>query len=412
MALDSTAPALDALLLGTALEFELSQRDLQVSENRYGLIPEHLRNASSRLRNSLEDSHVYAQGSRAIGTTIVHGASDDRFDLDAILEFRPPPGWTPKMVLDELHKAFQGFPDVRKIERCTRCIQLQFAFMHLDVTPMNPFPPHRPERVGWIFHSPDQGADETFDVNPFGFAEWFKSRVTLPSAQFALQAETVRKRMVLQDIIAKGSTMATAEIDKLPAPVDPIRDAPQVIALKLMKRFLNLRYANREMKRPVSVFLSKVAVEVPLNPNGLTAQLEAYTVELYRRLDAAEKSGRRLEERNPAYQPENFNDRWPKTPEEIRAFRADLKHLYGEIAKAKASELTEIKAIFSALFGERVSDRAIRAYLESISSNGGPATYEHGKGFIAAPALLSAGAKPAAATSKVTGHSFHPGFLD
>lgn len=113
---------------------------------------------------------IYAQGSRAIGATIVHGAADDRFDLDAILEFSPPREWAPQKVLNELYLAFQGFPDVKSIVRCTRCVQLQFAFMHLDVTPMDPAADPRPERAGDIYHSPDNGADERIPVNPYGFA--------------------------------------------------------------------------------------------------------------------------------------------------------------------------------------------------------------------------------------------------
>ena len=42
MPLDDTAPQLDALLLGTVLEMELSPRDNQVASKRYNLIPEHL----------------------------------------------------------------------------------------------------------------------------------------------------------------------------------------------------------------------------------------------------------------------------------------------------------------------------------------------------------------------------------
>lgn len=67
--------------------------------------------------------------------------------------------------------------------------------------------------------------------------------------------------------------MMAAEIDELPEPIDPIRDAPQVIALKLMKRYLNLRYASRDMRRPVSIYLSKVAVEVPPSAFGVCDQL-------------------------------------------------------------------------------------------------------------------------------------------
>lgn len=105
MPLDDTSPQLDALLLGTVLEMELSDRDHQVASKRYSLIPDHLQRPTSPIRQYMENALVYPQGSRAIGATIVHGADDDRFDLDAVLEFRTPVGWTPRRVLDELHAA-------------------------------------------------------------------------------------------------------------------------------------------------------------------------------------------------------------------------------------------------------------------------------------------------------------------
>lgn len=90
MPLDETAPQLDALLLGSVLEMELSARDNHVASKRYNLIPEHLQRPSSPIRRYMDTALVYPQGSRAIGATVVHGADDDRFDLDAVLEFRPP----------------------------------------------------------------------------------------------------------------------------------------------------------------------------------------------------------------------------------------------------------------------------------------------------------------------------------
>ena len=412
MPLDMTAPGLDALLLASVLEMELSARDHQVAARRYQLVPEHLQRPTSRLRQYLESALVYPQGSRAIGATVIHGADDDRFDLDAILEFATPFGWTPRKVLDELHEAFQGFPDVRKIERCTRCIQLQFAFMHLDVTPMDPAAAPRSERVGEIYHSPDNGADERHAVNPFGFAEWFRGRVSLPTPTFQKHMDELRSRLQIRDRLLPGTIMADADIDDLPAPIDPIRDAPQVIALKLMKRYLNLRYANRDMKRPVSVYLSKIAVEVPASPYGICAQLESFADALDRRMARSLESGVRPEERNPVFIEENFNDRWPETGNDMRVFRTDLKHLVGELARARASELSDIRKIFDDLFGERVSEKAVRSYMDSYSGAAATGTYERGKGFVATPAVLAPVAAKAAQTSKAPAHHFHSGFLD
>lgn len=409
MPLDDTAPQLDALLLGTVLEMELSARDNQVASKRYNLIPEHLQRPSSPIRSYMETALVYPQGSRAIGATIVNGADDDRFDLDAILEFHTPNGWTPQQVLDELHAAFEGFPDVKKIERCTRCIQLQFAFMHLDVTPMDPDRDPRRERVGEIYHSPDAGHDERFRVNPYGFAEDFKTRITMPSRGFQKHVRDVRAKLQMKDRLVPGSIMADADIDALPEPINPIRDAPQVIALKLMKRYLNLRYSNRDEKRPVSVYLSKIAAEVPLSPFGICAQLENYAAEIDKRMAIALESGHRLEERNPALWEENFNDRWPKHDQEMKLFRLDLRHLVTELARARSSSLVDTRKIFDDLFGERVSEKAVRAYIDDLSPTAAASHYEHNKGFVANPALVTASPQKATQVSKAAPHHFHPG---
>lgn len=411
MPLDTTSPALDALLIGAVLEMELSDRDLQVAEKRYHLIPEHLQRPSSSIRHLMDNALVYAQGSRAIGATIVDGGSDDRFDLDAILEFPTPVGWSPGRVLDELELAFRGFPDVRAIVRCTRCVQMQFAFMHLDVTPMNPFAEPRLERAGDIYHSPDLGPDKIFSVNPFGFAKWFAARVMMPSPQFQMQVRDMRARVSVSDRIRAGTVFADADIDALPAPVSPLRDAPQVISLKLMKRFLNLRYANRSIKRPVSVYLSKCAVEVPLNPLGLCGQLEDLATELYRRIQFSLDTGQWPEERNPSFPEENFNDRWPKDVAAMKLFQQDLRHLLSQLSLARQSTLSEIQAIFDELFGERVSAKAVRGYADRLPAAAAASSYERGKGYVAAPALLAPSSASAAKVSRAPAHHFHAGRL-
>lgn len=411
MPLDDTAPGLDALLLGTALELELSDRDHRVTEKRYQLIPEHLQRPASRLRPYMDDALVYAQGSRAIGAKIVDGATDDRFDLDAILEFRRPRDWPISDVLNELFTAFQGFPDVQEIERCTRCIQLKFAFMHLDVTPMDPDREPRPVRSGLIYHSPGEGVDQLFPANPYGFADWFTKQIALPNRAFRDHVRAMRANMGIKDRLVNSSIVADADIDALPARRNSLRDAPQVIVLKLMKRYLNLRYAKRSLKRPISIYLSKIAALVPPNENGLCAQLESYGLDLERRVHTSMVTGVPLNEKNPAPPYEDFNDRWPASDEDLRVFRDDLRHLVAELARARSSNFTDIRTIFDDLLGERVSEKAVRSYLDSHRGLSIPSAFEPAKGFVAAPALLTPAAARSAPTSKAPAHRFHSGRL-
>jgi len=221
----------------------------------------------------------------------------------------------------------------------------------------------------------------------------------------------MRARLEIKDHLPAGIIVADADVDNLPDLIDPIRDAPQVIALKLMKRFLNIRYATRDMKRPVSVYLSKVSVLVGPSPNGLCGQLAAFANELDRRVTHALVTGTPLDERNPVFPEENFNDRWPKDAGEMRVFREDLRHLVRELDRARRSSVVEIRKIFDGLFGETVSGRAVQGYMDGVTGGAGPASYERGKGFVAAPAILAPASVAAAPISRAPSHHFHSGLM-
>jgi hypothetical protein len=76
----------------------------------------------------------------------------------------------------------------------------------------------------------------------------------------------MRASMATKDRFTSQSVLkAEIDVEVLPPDIDPIRDAPQVIALKLMKRYLFLRYMKRDERRPPSVYLSELAALTPLS---------------------------------------------------------------------------------------------------------------------------------------------------
>jgi hypothetical protein len=202
---------------------------------------------------------------------------------------------------------------------------------------------------------------------------------------------------------------AEIDVEVLPPDIDPVRDAPQVIALKLMKRYLFLRYMKRDERRPPSVYLSKLAALTPLSRFGICAQLEDYAGLMAGRMKSALQGGQWPNERNPALLEENFNDRWPTAIQEMQLFLSDLQHLRIELARARVSSVSEIQSIFSGLFGERVTETSLRAYADRVTDKPGKSSFERGKGFLAAPAILPAasGAKASVAPA----HQFHSGLL-
>jgi hypothetical protein len=419
MPLDRPAYGIDALLLATALELELSPRDQRVKHKRYQVLAERLNRPSSPIAPYLTDgaSLIYPQGSVAIGATIVSGDSDDRFDVDAVVEFLVPSHWPLSRALDLLEDALEGFPDSVEIVRCTRCIQVRFPFMHLDVTPLDSHRGNRLARAGDVFHVPDQGSAKRCPSNPYGFAEWVKGKMRAqpPAAAYLSAVSEARARFTPRDRLYAGADIiARAEQEPLPVDDPAIGDTPQIIVLKLVKRFLNLRFARPGLagrKRPPSIYLTKIAVQQAYNPQGLCAQLEAYTDDLRERVSTALATGVRPYETNPALPAEEITDRWPKDATDLELLKTDLDFLQRKLSLARQGSISEIRDLFGEMFGETVSGRAAAAYFDAAKQN--PRTrIEHGQGFLAAPsAALATSAGAAPRTSSVRPHSFHPGIL-
>lgn len=404
MFFDRTAPFLDELLLDLATAIELSDHDRQIAENRYRRLKVHLERPTSPLREYLlgNASLIYAQGSMAIGATIVSGTEDDRFDVDALVEMKVPAEWSDDEVLDELFEALQGFPGVVDIVRCTRCVQLQFAFMHMDVTILDPVAEPREQRVGEIFHSPDDGDAYRVPSNPFGFAGWYRMSVTEGSREFQEVLRKRRREFAIDRI--PDAMMEKAEQEDLPSGVPPRLDAQQVVALKLMKRFLNLRYEERELKRPPSIYLTKISSTCGYDDKGLTAQLERYAAALEDAMAVAEAAKAGPDERNPMYREDKLNDRWPHTQEDRRVLREDMVVLRQELAKARQAPLKDMPKILAGLFGERVSTRTVENYMKRMTE--ASVDYVPGTGQIVGKAAVVA---PAVAKSAVAmpAHNFH-----
>lgn len=401
-----TSPNLDDLLLDLATVIELSDNDRLVAASRYEKLKEHLERPLSPLRPYLvrDESQIYAQGSMAIGATIISGTDDDRFDVDAIVEINVPSSWSPSDVLDKLEEALQGFADAKKIVRRTRCIQLQFAFMHMDIAILDPSEEPRVARTGDIFHSPDSGKEERVPANPYGFATWVRTKAVMPTQD----AERIRGRRAQYGIDRLAYGLRAADQKELPLAVPPRIDAQQIVALKLIKRYLNLRYQNRQIKRPPSIYITKTAVDCGYAVGGLCSQLEQLAEYITSEMEKAIVAHNGPDERNPTYRLDRINDRWPTKQEDRIALRDDMQVLANALEKAKISSVTEIAGIFSDLFGEPVTKRAVEKLIsrsdESAEKKG--TVYERGTGAVLTAATFTS---PALAknTSNVRDHSFH-----
>ena len=165
----------------------------------------------------------------------------------------------------------------RRIVRCTRCVQLQFPFMHIDVTILDRRDRLAIERAGEIFHSPDKGPAARVPSNPWGFTGWFRSQVGIGQALFTEQLRRHRdalskSRLQILDE-EEGWVAAKADQHDLPPAIPSTIDAQEAVALKLLKRFLNLRFEDSPLPRPPSIYLTKRAGDAGYFPQGLSVQL-------------------------------------------------------------------------------------------------------------------------------------------
>jgi hypothetical protein len=409
------ADTLDEVLLDVAALIELSPRDRRVAENRYRRLKAHLERPASALAVYLVDgqSRIYAQGSIATSTTIVSGTEDDRFDVDAIAEIDVPRDWDNDRALDELEKSLQGFPGVVAIERCTRCVQLQFPFMHMDVTILDRRERLAIERAGEIFHSPDEGVASRVRSNPWGFTDWFRSSVGFGEQLFA---ESLRRH---RDAVSKNRLMALDEEEErvlakadqhdLPPVIPSALDAQEAVALKLLKRFLNLRYENSALPRPPSIYLAKRAGVVGYTQQGLTTQLAVLAGSTAKILRQHLAAGTCPAEENPSYPPDRINDRWPRAGavgvSDMKRLAEHLELLADRLNRMATASLSEISKAIDELFGERIGKEQRRVLAERYDRRVGavPLLSEARTGAIYAPSIVVASER----LREVPRHNFH-----
>ncbi|MEM5501842.1 nucleotidyltransferase [Ahrensia kielensis] len=399
---------LDDLLLDVATSIEPSDADRKIIDKRYRELKTHLERPNSALSEFLKNdkSRIYPQGSISISATILSGEKDDRFDVDAMVEFDVPPNWSNRKPLDVLFEALQGFPGAQKIVRNTRCVTIHFAFMHMDVTIMDPESEPRTERVGEIFHSPDTGESDRIPANPYGFAYWFRKSVHFQEGVGSF-AERVANRRIENSIDRlELSSPRAADQDDLPATIPPRFDAQQVVALKLIKRAFIVAYRNRGIKRPPSIYVTKKASDCGFEPLGLTSQVQRLAICLRDEMDKAIELVNGPDERNPTHIPDRINDRWPKHQMDRQTLRTVADEVTNCLEKAKSMSFTEVAKILSELFGENISGQAVEKHLQRREGSNASTSVVKGVGTVIPSAILTAPGL-AKETRIVPDHHFH-----
>jgi hypothetical protein len=207
--------------------------------------------------------------------------------------------------------------------------------MHMDVTILDRCKRLAIERAGEIFHSPDRGNASRIPSNPWGFTDWFRSSVGYGQQLFAESLRRHRDSASKNRLMAldeeEGRVLAKADQHDLPPVIPSTLDAQEAVGLKLLKRFLNLRYENAALPRPPSIYLAKRAGDVGYKPQGLATQLVVLADSTAKILRQHLAVGTCPAEENPSYPADRINDRWPRVG---AAGVSDMKRLAEELEQA------------------------------------------------------------------------------
>ncbi|AWZ21116.1 hypothetical protein RTM1035_05250 [Roseovarius sp. TM1035] len=381
----------DILLADVAVRIQLSPTEYVTATKHYEVMGEWIDRPGSPLQGMVDG--FYAQGGFSTGSTIA--GHDDRcdYDLDAMAVIKWDHGVDPEHALATLHHAIAGEEGSRyfdKSERKTRCTQVQYTGMHLDVTPSVLLESMEP-KTSFIFHSkPSDPAvpRQRLFANPFGLAEWFNAR-TRADIVFGSYFERESLKYARATALAKADT--TPVPDQLPA----YKKSRQVICLQLIKRWRNLVYDRRhpKLRLPPSVLLTYY---VGLHTGGERSLLDELTHQvncIITTIESATALARLVYACNPTCEHDVLTDRWPGSLYDQQVFLDELREFARKLDVLKRGvSLEEMRKILEELFGEKPARDAIAALRQQHvrDNDAGTGLYIPGRGAVPALGSLAA----------------------
>ena len=399
----------ERMLAAVAIKIELPPSKHALMCQRKAAIEKHLEREGSELRGKVR--LFYQQGSVAIGATIRAKFRFEGFDIDIIVELDWP-GLSPQQALDKLFVAMRGdkgstYYDMT--QRQTRCVTVHYADgMHIDLSPSVLLNPNDPRR-SYIFHSKpeeDRSKDKRVLTNSFGFALEYNKRCPV---DIDFQQEYAR-RALAADL---GYSMVQKDADSVPVPMHSTvvgGKSAVTVALQLLKRNRNIRWANREGRMPASVMLSALSLEAARPGRTIGQNLLAITQHILDRLLEAKMRGALISVENPICAGDCFTDRWPEDHVAQDLFIGDMRLLLSQLAilHDERRSLRERQDVLKQMFGEEVGQAVFDEFADDLSTKIQTGQHAFGAmgGVLAVPA--SASAKPSVKPSTFYGTTWRP----
>jgi len=358
----TVTPEAEEALEDLADSLAIPESRYEQAERSFKSLGDWLNRPNSSIRQF--DPQVHVQGSFGLGTVIPPVSDEERYDIDAVSEFRKlTKSQTTQQQLKhllgvevELYARAQNMN--KPVEEHRRCWRLEYADgaqFHMDVTP-------------GILNAAEQrallvsrGLNATFadtaiaitDIdhpayrtlssdwprsNPRGYLKWFHSRMEVIFEE--------RKR----DLIRKGARAGTE-----PIPFYAVR-TPLQSAIMILKRHRDIMFIKRSDERPISIILTTLAAHAYNGEANISDALFAILSGMDRFIARAPDGSYVIA--NPTDPTENFADKWRKHPERAAAFFEWLGQARRDFAHA--AELSNKQIITESLaksIGSGLADR-------------------------------------------------------
>lgn len=387
----------DALLMDVARRIQLSPTKHDEAEQHYQALCAHVDRPDSPLHGKV--IACYPGGSFATGTAIASRVSKDQHDVDVVIELDISPYSEPSGVLATLFVAINGDEGSRYHGRVTlnsRCVTVTYEDgTRVDLMPIARLA-HTPLKAGHLFHWRREAA-ETYHkpVNPWGFADHFNREVAFDPV-FATMFDA--RRQIADGVAAK------AETDPLPGRVPLSEKSSRVVALQLLKRNRDVRYRSRDGRKPPSVVLAAMALDIGPARSGLVDEVINIASHISGQLQDNIRRFDTLVVRNPSFLEDIFTDRWPGDVAAQNVYMRDLEHLQRQLGRLRSdnANLTEMRTILDDLFGETAAGFAVERFLDASRREAERGTMRFGttgRILTGAPAILGAATSTAARAS-------------
>lgn len=325
------AGQLDEILIRICIALQLTRTQYELAAEHYGAVAKWL-SAGGPLAAILQD--IFPQGSLRIGTTVRPWLREE-YDLDLVL-------WLDLAEIDPLQllilveQRLRAHSDYdKRVERKNRCLRLNYAGQfHLDILPA------RPDRRmgGTNLLVPDRAARCWKESNPKGYASWFDAR-----------GEEVRVYL---------EPRAAASVEPLPLPEEVREKNALQLAVQLLKRWRDLRFAETPELAPISIVLTTLC---GLHYGGEAHPFEALCA-IVRGINQSIPAIGRLRVLNPTNPFEDLSERWDREPLAYRAFVRAMGELERDLALLAERRGRDVAPALETLFGAAPVRSAFEGY--------------------------------------------------